>query len=76
MAADGQHAQGAEHEVHGQGDQRQADRPLGRLLDPIGSMRLPRLHHEPPDKDNRGDCVNDGVGTEFQEDKLSFARAT
>lgn len=66
MAADGQHAEGADSQVHGEGDQRQADRPLGRMLDSIGAMRLPRFDHEPPDKDDRGDCVDHGVGAESQ----------
>lgn len=66
MPADDQHAQSAEREIHRQGNQRQADRPLGGLFDPIGSMRLPRFHHEPPNEDNRGDGVNHGVGAESQ----------
>ncbi len=67
MAPESQHAQGAEREIQGEGDQRQADRPLGRLLDPIGSMRLSRFHHEPPDKDDGRDGVDHGVGAESQE---------
>jgi hypothetical protein len=42
-------------EVESEGNQRQTDRPLRRPFDPVGSVRLAGLHHEPRDQDDRGD---------------------
>ena len=62
-----QGAHGAEGEVEREGDQGQADHPLGGGLDPLGPVWLAGLHAEPPDQDDRGDRVDHRVGAEAEQ---------